>query len=80
VLGSCLDAPVHVLQASREPVALSLELLEAQQARPGERVSAGDRGDVRKAAGDDRRQLALELCHLHPQRTAGRSLGRQRCG
>ena len=80
MLDSRLDAPVHVLDAPRELVALELELLEAQQAGAGERVSAGDRGDVRKAAGDDRRELALELCHLHPQRTPGRLLREERGG
>jgi len=52
-----------------QPVARALELLEAQKARAGGRLGAGARrGDVREAVGHDRRQLALEPCHLRPQR------------
>jgi hypothetical protein len=47
----------EILQSSREPVALALELLEAEQPRPAENLLArqarGAGRDVRKAGGDD---------------------------
>jgi hypothetical protein len=54
----------EILQPSGEPVALALELLEAEQPRPAEDLLAGRvRGagrDVRKAGGDDLRELTLQ--------------------
>jgi hypothetical protein len=54
----------EILQPSREPVALALELLEAEQPRPAEELLArqprGAGRDVRKAGGDDLRELTLQ--------------------
>jgi hypothetical protein len=70
--------PPRVLQTPREPVALALQLREAEQPRAAERVAAlrdGEvGGDMRKAGGDDLRKLALELRHLGAQRATCRSL------
>jgi hypothetical protein len=58
----------------REPVARALQLLEAQQARTGERTASRDRRDVREARGDGLRELALEPLDLPPQRAPRGSL------
>jgi hypothetical protein len=64
-----LAAAVELLQAPGELVAQPLELLEGEQPGPARALArCGHRRDVRKAAGDDRRQLALEPRHLCPQR------------
>ncbi len=71
VLGPLAGQPADVLQASRQPVALALELLEAQQARPAEALGRGDArrvgGYVREGVGDDLRELPLEPGHLAAQ-------------
>jgi hypothetical protein len=84
VLGACKDARAHLLQARREAVANALELGEVEQpraaARAGERrvVPARrrvrGRGDVGKAVGHDRRELALDPRDLGPQRPPGGEL------
>jgi hypothetical protein len=70
VLGAVAHVVAHVLHPPREPVALMLQLLQAEQARARVKVPADDRRDVRKARRDHRRQLALEPGHLRPQRAA----------
>jgi hypothetical protein len=71
----------NVLHATRETVALALELLEAEQAGPTGGLELGhasciDR-DVRKRGRDELRELALEARHLLAQRTTGgRLVGR----
>ncbi len=61
----------EILQPSREPVALALELLEAEQPRPAENLLArharGADRDVRKAGGDDLRELTLQARDLPAQ-------------
>jgi len=74
VLGALGGAFVKLLPASGEPVALALELLEGEQAGAGSGQAAGVGADVRKAVGDDRGALALELGHLSAQRAAGGAL------
>jgi hypothetical protein len=74
VLGAPVREHANVLQAPGEPVALALELLEAQQSRSAEGfVGASacrvDR-DVRKGGCDRLRELALELGDLRTQRAA----------
>ncbi len=63
-----------ILQAPGEAVALALELLEREQARSAERLRLLDAcrvgRDVRKRAGDDLRELALEPRHLLAQRAS----------
>jgi hypothetical protein len=58
----------EILQPSREPVALALELLEAEQPRPAEKLLArqarGASWDVRKAGGDNLRELTLQARDL----------------
>lgn len=66
---------LRLAHARGEPVALALELGEAEQARAGQGVEelrggGRRRRDVREARGDDRRELALELRDLRAQRTA----------
>jgi hypothetical protein len=68
--------PPQILQPRGEPVALALELLEAEQARTAEGFLArharrADR-DVREASGDDLRQLTLQARDLTAQRTSSR--------
>jgi hypothetical protein len=51
VLGAFAREPANVLHAPRQPVALELQLLEAQQARPAEGFvdsTRGIYGDVRE--------------------------------
>jgi hypothetical protein len=71
VLGAYRCEPAHVLQPSRERVALTLELGEAEQARAAD-LGLGDppgaRRDVRERRGDELRQLALEPRDLPAQR------------
>ena len=73
MLGALAREATNVLHPPGEPVARALELLEAEQARPAERLGAqiarGVGRDVRKAAGDDLRELALEPRDLRSQRT-----------
>jgi hypothetical protein len=73
--GALASQPADVLHAGRKAVSLALELLEAKQAGTAERlrlVHASRIGrDVRKCAGDDPRELALEPRHLPAQRAAG---------
>lgn len=68
----------QILRARGEPVALALELLQAQQPRAAEcflaRQAGGADGDVREAGGDDLRELALETRDLRTQRTTGSGL------
>jgi hypothetical protein len=68
----------QVLHARGEPVALALELLEAEQPRAAEgflaRQARGTDRDVRKAGGDDLRELALQARDLLAQRSAGSRL------
>ena len=56
--------PAHVLQASGEPVALALELGQGLQTGTAEALFArhphGRGGDVRKAGGENPRELALQ--------------------
>jgi len=63
--------PAEILQPSREPVALALELLEAEQPRPAEKLLArqarGSGRDVREAGGDDLRELTLQARDLPAQ-------------
>ncbi len=65
---------VYVLQTAGEPVALALELLEAEQARAGKPVvfahARGTGGDVWEGARDELGKLALEPCDLRAQRDA----------
>jgi hypothetical protein len=69
VLGALAREPAKLLHAARQLVARSLELLQAEQTRAGEDLRRGiRRGDEGKPLGDDRRELALELCDLPPQR------------
>jgi hypothetical protein len=78
VRGARAAEPTHVLHARREPVALSLELFEAQQARTPERFLSRKPpradGHVREASRDDLRELALQTCDLGTQRAPGGSL------
>ena len=69
VLGAPVGEPAELLHPRGQLIARALELTQAQQARPGDsRRHRSGRLDVGKAVGDDRRQLALEPCHLRPQR------------
>ena len=69
VLGAPVRQPAELRDAAREPVARSLELLQAEQAGPDVALRCGHRrGDERKPLGDDRRVLVLEPCELGPQR------------
>jgi hypothetical protein len=65
-----------ILQPSREPVALALELLEAEQPRAAEmllaRQTRGAGRDVRKAGRDDLRELTLQARDLRAQRASSR--------
>jgi hypothetical protein len=76
--GAFAGEPPDVLDATREAVALALELLEREQARAAERLrlldACGVGRDVRKCAGDDPRELALESRHLPAQRAPGSCL------
>ncbi len=69
VLDALGHEPSQLLHATDERVALTLELLEPEQARTtrGLPRSHGRRRYVRKGFGDDARQLPLEPRHLHPQ-------------
>lgn len=71
--GAFAGEPPDVLHAAREPVALALELLEAEQTGAAERLRLIDARrvgrDVRERTGDDLRELALESRHLLAQRT-----------
>lgn len=66
---------VQILHARGEPVALALELLEAQKAWAAEgflaRQARGADRDVREAGGDDLRELALQARDLRAERSAG---------
>ena len=68
----------QILHARGEPVALALELLEAQQPRPAKGFLAWQAGDadrdVREAGGDDLRELALQARDLRAKRSAGSRL------
>jgi hypothetical protein len=67
--------PAQLLQATGEAVARALELLEAEQARGVDPGGFGARRrDEGKGLGDDRRELALELSDLRPQRVSRRTL------
>ncbi len=75
MLGARTRQRTGVLYAAGKCVSLTLELGEAEQARAAEelaaRVACGVGGNVRKAAGDDLRQLALQsrdLCAQRPPR------------
>jgi hypothetical protein len=78
MLGAPVRERAHVLQASCEPVALALELREAQQSRPVESFIGADArgvdGDVRKRRCDRLRDLALELGDLLAQRATSGAL------
>jgi hypothetical protein len=75
VRGALARHPLDVLHATGKAVALALELLEAEQARPAGGLELGHAsrtdGDVRERARDDPRELALEARHLLTQRTTG---------
>src|SRR5262249_37178404 len=61
-------------ETTHQRVALSLELLEAQQARAAEGIArGGGSGDVGKPLRQDRRQLALEPRDLRTQRAPRRA-------
>lgn len=64
--------------AAGKCVSLTIELGEAEQARPAEALAAGvtcgPRGNMREAAGDQVRQLALQARDLCAQRTSRRQL------
>jgi hypothetical protein len=65
----------QLLQAPGEAVARALELLEAEQARGVDPGGFGARRrDEGKGLGHDRRELALELAYLRPQRVSRRTL------
>ena len=84
MLGPSARQPAHVLQASGERVALALELLQAEQARPAEALrpdaealgadARGADGDVRERRRDELRELALEPRDLRAQRAPRRAL------
>jgi hypothetical protein len=78
VLGALAHQRADVLHAPGERVALPLQLRQAKQARPAERLAAeiarGVGGDVRKAARDEQRQLALQARDLRTQRTTRAAL------
>jgi hypothetical protein len=75
VLGALGRQPAKLLHATGQLIARSLELLQAEQMRTDEGLSCGaGRGDEGKPLGDDRRELALEPCHLRPQRAPGGAL------
>jgi hypothetical protein len=72
-LGSRDGRPPRQLHPAGQLVARTLELLQVQQARSAAnpmtttvRTRVCRRGDVRKAVGDDLRQLALEPGDLRP--------------
>jgi hypothetical protein len=68
----------ELLQPSRQPVALALELLEAEQSRAAEGFLAPQGGgagrNVGEAARDDLRQLTLQARDLPAQGAPGRRL------
>jgi len=66
MLAALSRVAAQLVHTAGEPVAQPLELLEAEQARTAPEVlrGAARRGDMRERLGDDRRQLALEPCHL----------------
>jgi hypothetical protein len=72
VHGALAGEPADVLQAPGEPVALALELLEAEQPRPTKdfaaRHASGVGRDVREAGCDDLRELTLQSRYLSAQR------------
>jgi hypothetical protein len=75
VLGALPREPAKLLHTPGQPVARSLELLQAEQAWAGEDLLRGiRRGDEGKPLGDDRRELALEPRDLRPQRAPRRAL------
>jgi hypothetical protein len=78
VRGALARHRADVLNAPGERVALALELREAEQARPTEglvgEIAPGIGGDVRKAAGDEQGQLALQARDLRAQRAPRRAL------
>jgi hypothetical protein len=73
VLGALARHAADVLHAPGERVTLSLKLRQAEQARPAKGLAAdiarGVGRDVRKAARDEQRQLALQARDLCAQRT-----------
>ena len=79
VLDAPVGEPAKLLNPCGQPVARSLELAQAQQTRPNDRLRhRGGRRDVGKAIGDDRRELTLEPCDLLAQRAPRRALARLR--
>jgi len=79
VLGAPVGEPAELLHPRGQLIARALELTQAQQARPDDRLRhRAGRLDVGKAVGDDRRELALEPCDLVAQRTPRRTLARVR--
>jgi hypothetical protein len=71
MLGALTREQAYVLHVPRQPVALALQLLEAQQARTAERLAGGVASrvcrDAREGPGDDLRELALEPRDLTTQ-------------
>jgi hypothetical protein len=78
VLGAGMRQRTDLFYAAGKCVSLTLELGEAEQARAAEALAAGVTGgvggNVREAAGDDLRQLALQSRDLRAQRTSRRQL------